>query len=651
MAESDWVKEDYIFNEAIAEAAKTGDPLNIRHFWKIADRDLSGPAPTTFDGLLERAKSYVLFDQVIAKRGEPGSNANIDASIRRLEVPRNCSAPTSTTDILRFMCRTNLLFLGREIFNKDFTFFTHAPICNFFVQKDPSKKIEEQDLVKERLLLYPRGSFKSTIDVIDCVQWFINLPNVRILVLTAETGLATAFIGELKNYFLVPDQGDVTNFQKLFPEWTLTSKTTGNEDEFICPCRVVGDAKKRDPSAWASSILSNLPGWHCDLMKGDDVVNDKNTDTVQLIAKVIRKINFAESLIDPGGYKDLLGTPYAPADLYTRTVESVLHPEDLKILNTPARWLRPEAMEKDERDCTHADYELLFEFDKTGRRRLTHDFLDKKKRKDLAVYLSQYMLSTSGTRKIKFDPELMLQRTISYDLLPHQLQYYILWDFAYAANQSNDYSVGAVIGLDSENRAYVVKVFRDHYIDSDLATAIVSSYIEFKPRMILIENSNGAQFLEQTIRRYADEAGIKYIPLDFFKADRSPNAKASRVGALQPLLLGGQLFFLDTIECLEDLYKEFKEFGTALHDDIPDAISFMQRIIPTGIPEPGGPGGKERQEDFDRMLRDRDLYDLIFGCGESTPAIQELQIVPESGTGDAAGEDLFDPYAVPGLKL
>ena len=649
MSEPIWTV-DYLLNEGKAEAAKAGDQLSIKHFWKVADRDLAGPAPKTFDELIIRAKNYITFDKTMAKYGEAGSNENIDASICRMKILKKCPDSKLTTDFLRFMCRTNLLFLGREIFNKDFTFFTHAPVCNLFVQKDPSKKIEEQDETKERLLLYPRGSFKSTIDVVDCVQWFINLPNIRILILTAESGLAVAFIGELKNYFLVPDQADGTIFQKLFPEWNLTRKTEGIEDEFICPCRKLGDEKKRDPSAWASSILSNLPGWHCDLMKGDDVVNDKNTDTSMLVAKVIRKINYAESLVDPGGYKDLLGTPYAPSDLYSHTVESVLHPGDLKTLITPARWLRPEMMHKDERDCVSADYELLFEFDKTGRVRLDHEFLNKKKKKDISVYLSQYMLSTAGTRKIKFVMDLLLQRTIGLESVPSQLQYYIIWDFAYAANQKNDYSVGAVVGLDIENRVYVMDIFRDHYSDNDLAKEIVSSFVRYHPRLVPIENSIGAQFLERSIRQYALEAGIEYIPLDFFKVDRSPNAKSFRVGALQPLLYSGRLFFLNTISCLEDLYKEFKDFGTALHDDIPDAISHIYRIIPTGTTEPGGPGGRDRQKELDRILREKDFYDLIFGQGDYAPGTNELPIAPELGTGDTAGEELYDPYTPIGFK-
>ena len=653
--ETKWTSE-YIFTSAKEIAAQRDEPLDIKHFWLVADRDLTGDAPKSFEELIVRAQNYILFDRTIVRESTDRDNQDVRASIKRMEIFDAHLASLKALDpqlqvlgMLQFMCRTNLLFLGREVFNKAFTFYTHAPVCNFFIQKDPSKEHHKQDSIKDRLLLYPRGSFKSTINIIDCVQWLINFPEIRILILAAESSLAVSFIGEMKNYFFVPKQAEPTNFQKLFPEWTISSKTEGAEDQFFCPNKPIGDEKKKDPSAWANSILSNLPGWHCDLMKGDDVVNDKNSETKELIAKVIRKINYAESLIDPGGHKDLLGTPYAGSDLYAHTVASV-EPTDLKKLATPARWLKPASQHKDERDCTDADWELLFEFDKTGRQRLTNDFLNKRRRKDIGIYQSQYMLNASGTRKVKFSMDLLVQRTISLEQSPNSLRYYIFWDFAYGSRESNDYSVGAVIGFDDQNRAYVIEIYRDHYVESDLARAIVDSYKKYEPRLVCIENSNGAQFLEQTIRRYAEEVGINYIPLDFFKVDRSVNAKANRIGATQPYLLGGQLFFMNTIDCLNDLYNEFKDFGTTTHDDIPDAISHFMRVLPAGSPEPNGPGSKERQQEVDRKLREKDFYDLIFGQGDYAPAVPMQPSEPEVGTGDSGGNELFDPYSVTGFK-
>lgn len=652
MLEPTW-SSDYLYAEAMAIARVRNDELSQKHFWMVADRDIPGAAPSDLQGLVERAKKYIWLDKAFVKYSTNAVDPDVEAAARRLEIMARCQAPPTiqTMDFLKFMCRTNLLFLAREVFNRDFTFFTHAPVCNFFVQKDPSKKIEEQDDYKERLLLYPRGAFKSTLDVIDCVQWFTIFPNIRILILAAEKDLSESFIGELKNYFFVPTNAKPTNFQTLFPEWAITSTTDGPANEFICPCRVVGDQKKKDPSAWAKSILSNLPGWHCDLMKIDDAVNDKNSATPELIKKVIKKVNFAESLIDPGGYQDALGTPYAGNDLYAAKAEAAENPLDLKKLCVPARWTRAEAMHKDERDITEADQDLLFEFDKTGRKRLTHDFLNKKRRKDFSIYSSQYMLNPSGTRKVKFSLELLMERTVPFDQVPADLRYYIFWDFAYATNIENDYSVGAVIGLDSQNRAYLVELLRDHYIDSDLAHEVVNAYVKYLPRMVCIENSNGAQFLEQTIRRYAEEAGVTYIPLDFFKVDRSPNAKAARIGALQPYLLGGQLFFLNTVLHLDELYREFKDFGTAPHDDIPDAISHFLRMLPTATAAPDSPGAKEREEEFKRKLQEKDFYDMIYGQGDyAPPPIVEQPIVPESGTGDGFGNEIYDPYGVPGMR-
>lgn len=650
MSEPIWDVES-LYQRAKALAEKAGRELSIEHFWAIADADLAGSAPREIDRLVARAKNYIVFDKAIAKYGVPG-DPDVDASIRRNEIFNSAEALKDNLDALRFLCKTNLLFLAREILNKEFTFYTHARLCNFFVQKDPSRALVYQDPVKDRLLLYPRGGFKSTLDMIDCVQWIINFPDVRILVLCSTDDLAEAFVWEVRKYFSVVEHSKPTVFQRLFPEFCI-KPSSGSETEFICPCASRDlestDDEKKEPTVWASSILSNLPGWHCDLAKIDDAVNDKNAATNLLIAKVIKKVNYAESLIDPGGYIDMIGTPYAPGDLYTNRKE-VSDPTEIKILEKPAWWLKADSIHKNERDWTNEDLELLFEFDKLGTPRLTHKFLRKKKRQDVQIFNSQYLLNPAGVKKIKFTRELLAQRTISRDQLPLKLTYYILWDFAYAANKDNDYSVGAAIGLDEEGRAYVVEIFRDHYLDSELAREIASSNKTYLPRLVPIENSNGAQFLESSIRRYSDEMGISYIPLDFFKVDKTPNAKATRIGALQPLLVDGRLYFLNEIACLEDLYKEFEGFGSVPHDDIPDAVSHVHRVLPSfGAMQSNMEERKEKERKFREALAAKEFEDMIYLQGDY--AIPEKPIeAPQTSFEDSGGNEPYDPYAVGGFK-
>ncbi len=187
----------------------------------------------------------------------------------------------------RFMAQTNLYFLCHllERYNQT-TVFTHEEICNkFFVQKDPTYPSFEAfatqytDL-KERLLLVPRGGFKSSIDVADCVQWTICFPTVTILILTGVYRLAGDFVGEAKQHFTkdqtTKDDGkgkaafgprqlmdretgewSDSMFQVLFPEHCVTP-TEGSQLEFQTPAG--GDDK--EPTIRAASIEQALSGMH-----------------------------------------------------------------------------------------------------------------------------------------------------------------------------------------------------------------------------------------------------------------------------------------------------------------------------------------------------------------------------------------------------
>src|SRR5919109_3045363 len=100
---------------------------------------------------------------------------------------------------LRFRCKVDLFFLAHDILGYDqLTEFTHRQLAEFFVQKDPSRGLYEQDEVKRRLLLFPRYGFKSTMNIADSIQWIICFPDVRILVLTGEKDLARGFVEEMQ---------------------------------------------------------------------------------------------------------------------------------------------------------------------------------------------------------------------------------------------------------------------------------------------------------------------------------------------------------------------------------------------------------------------------------------------------------------------
>src|SRR5262245_30593286 len=131
-------------------------------------------------------------------------------------------------DELRYKCQTDLYFLASEVLQKDVTEYTHRQMCDFFVKKDPKYKsfrefADAYEGPKDRMMLVPRKAYKSTLMVIDELQWMICFPEISIIRMTAELTLAEAFIQEFKSYLVVKggkrkgdivEGGEPTDFQR-----------------------------------------------------------------------------------------------------------------------------------------------------------------------------------------------------------------------------------------------------------------------------------------------------------------------------------------------------------------------------------------------------------------------------------------------------
>lgn len=695
-------------------AADRQEIFGTEHAALAMDRIVFGPA--YYDGsdtvnaedsveeklvkLEKRMWVYRKYDEYLEKNGYQG-NREIDAAIIRnrvwnshykeIEEEANSQAKDEKAFrdkcrvmFLSLMCKTNGLFLGREVLNRDFTFFTHGPLFDTFVQKDPYKTIAQQDETnKIRLIMMPRGSFKSVADGIDCVQWIILKPDIRIMFLTATLGLAKDFVKEIKNYFTVSeDDDDVTPFQRLFAkdvrlerpkvldkltgvvahptcEFLIRDDDTGKENEFICPARTKGDQKKKEVTIWAGSVGGGKVGKHCDIIKADDAIDEKNTDTPKLIAKTKKRIGMASKLVDPGGFKDALGTPYAPNDYYNHIRMDV---KNALTLIRPAKWLKKDlngatAIERGQqlKDLSDNDWTLLFSEDKNGAPKLTYQTLRDFEEEDPDGFPSQYMLDPFGYKRASFPDELLLQQTITRDQMPAQSDpytYYITWDLADTQNSQSDYSVGAVIAVDRENRGYVVEIFRDRYTFNDLCYTIAKSNHDYKPVRIVIENARGAEKLRGDMVRASQDLGDKSIPLDFVKVTNVKAAKAIRVGKLEPMLKNRRLFFLNSITCYQELISEFRDFGSAPHDDIPDAIGLCENFLDTMRPGPIDPLAAAAAM---RILQNKEFEEMIYHSSPEDGFIDTpLDPIPEteiSGTGNDSAGDLWNPFGLPGASV
>src|SRR6185437_2922270 len=448
------------------------------HFKDLSDEEYLAKAKKSFSKLPEQQKN-----KVVTKWGEKMQKEGLD--------PFSVECANNLV-LYRFMAQTNLFFLCHllESYNST-TLNTHEDICNaFFVQKDPTyitfdHFADQYTDLKQRMLLVPRGGFKSSIDMADCVQWVICFPAITIAILTGVLQLAKDFVGEVKMHFTYVESGTDTKgkpvygvrqimdkqtgdwsdslFQCLFPEHCL-SPLEGNQLEFQTPAA----EEAKEPSVRAASIDQALSGIHYNVLKLDDVVTNENTKTEARIKDTIKQISIDNGILNPNGFYDVIGTWYDERDYYGVTIRkvekrakdeglsgSIIGSVDSGRFNANlsfkiylrACWWPTEAATKEgkiEDEMVKSDWVLWFP------ERLSYEFLRNKQKDDSDLddeegdtgYLAiKYLNNPRKANRIKFPRELLTRRTIPHNQFPPQGIVVTAVDTAYSTKSWADYTV------------------------------------------------------------------------------------------------------------------------------------------------------------------------------------------------------------------
>ncbi len=526
---------------------------------------------------------------------------------------------------IRFMCQTNLYFLCHvlEKYNQ-VTVTTHEEICNkFFVQKDPNfltfEKFANQYVeLKERMLLTPRGAFKSSLNIADSVQWILCFPEITILILTGVFQLAKDFVGEAKQHFTLEETKDVDSkgkaiygprqvmdketgewsnslFQMLFPEHCVPP-TEGNALEFQSPAG--GDDK--EPTIRAASIEQALSGMHIGVLKFDDVVTNENCQTDDRIIKTNKQISINKALLNPFGFIDYVGTWYTDTDAYGIRVvaeekyakdngigEDIIGSVDSGKFNTEfyiktylrACWWPTDSAKqagKIEEEMTKLDYVLFFP------ERLTYEFLKKELILDqtsgAGQFAIKYLNNPRKANTVKFPRELLVRRTIPHTQFPPQGVVVTVVDTAYSTKSWADFTV-IMTALIFGGRFYIINMVRGRYNEYDLPKVIATTAYKWKPKRIAIEDSIGVKWMSRELRREMDNLKIT-IPIEFISLKHGSKLRSKQMKAKPVLRLLGdeRMYFLNSCEGLEEIYSELEKFtGTSsdAHDDVVSGISLL----------------------------------------------------------------------------
>lgn len=569
------------------------------------------------------------------------------------------SDPQSLTRMLRyrFMAQTNLFALChllekyKDMTDKTYTWIdgtthdTHQEICNgFFIKKDPTVKTFKQFAMeyvgkKERLLLVPRGGFKSSMDMADCVQWVINYPEVTIMILTGVLKLAVDFVGEIKGFFQLDDgthdiDGAPVNlfgkknaikprtlddnttfmFQVLFPEHCI-DKDDGKQQEFRTPAVVIGD---KECTVWAASIDQNLSGWHVGIMKLDDVVTNENSRTPDRIIAINRQVSIHKAMKVPYGFYDKIGTWYDSEDTYGQDMKHIRlcekngDPVKTELYLRPCWWPNAAAVKagKVESELKESDYELWFNV--PGQ--LTYEFL-RGEMHDAEGFAIKYLNDPTKAHTVKFPRELLERRTIHSNLLPQSGMVVTCIDTAYSTKSWADYTV-MITALIYGGRFYIIDMKRGKFNEFELPAVIAAVANQWRPSRICIEESVGVKWLGKEIYREMDKLHVR-VPIEFIPMGKGSKATAKDTMA-KPILryLGDdRMVFANQMVGLEELYTEMAAFGTAAstHDDIVDALALLVDQFSSYADMEGKK--TEASPDFVISSQAKQQYDHIYGKG------------------------------------
>ena len=322
----------------------------------------------------------------------------------------------------RRCCKNNLLALAYVLGQCMITDEVHHEAIRFFPTPDPNKTVEELAIgeKRRRSLLYPRNTYKSTLDLVYCVQLIIvYYMTITILLMSGGKDLAIAFVDQVASYFVKLHNRPPTLFQALFPELCIVKQKDSGQ---FTPALRQSEPKIIEPAIWANSIASSTTGWHPDVLILDDIHTNRNSRSFTTRRRVTKDYKLTRKILKPTGIELKIGTPYGIGDIFNDELLTSRPGSYLRTYKPAMRLLNGERLDANgfpEED----EIELLLPTI------LNYEFLREEYESDFESFMSQYMLDSYGSAEVVYSEVQMLSAMVDEDRVPMEGQEFVHWRF------------------------------------------------------------------------------------------------------------------------------------------------------------------------------------------------------------------------------
>jgi hypothetical protein len=516
----------------------------------------------------------------------------------------------------------------------DFQPNPHEALFKELLQKDPEQKKPLHLLdpkTKKRMILWPRGLFKTSAIVVEIVQLILNYPNIRILFLSGSKKLAKRQVARVKRVFEQPTD----KFRQLYPEYCAApgkKLKDSSDEEFTVPCRTLDQFA--EPTLCISSAKSVKASSHYDVIFCDDLVNEQNYKSATLLENVWDDYCAVGPLLEPAGFMFVTGTRYAFGDTYERIIEAAK--EEIKQtgdtvwkISIKSCWVRfcktcrhPDIRHDSDKNytqppCTMPDCDckcfvdsgekqVLFPIATTrDGRQVGHtiQFLESEKREKGAEYFAnQYENCPISKEQQRFTPELIDRQTFYHlNVIPPGAGTFMVGDLSYPGDDRRDLSVLYLVKV-WMGVLWVYECLAGNWDEDQACDNILAAIMKHRPQAVWIEGFLGWQAYNNVLMRKAAAIGVYELPVAWPPLDRRKDAKTLRIGAILPWLVGRKLFLFAGLLHFDKLVKQLKEWPKIRHhDDFGDCLGHAVNA-PHGAAAIPAPPQEGTWQDRVRML-------------------------------------------------
>jgi hypothetical protein len=170
----------------------------------------------------------------------------------------------------------------------------------------------QDDSIKKKLIVMPRGSLKSSICSVGYPIWkLLNDPNIRIMIDSSLYTNSRNFIKEIRGHF------ESSRLTGIYGQ--LKSDTNWSDGEITLKTRT---KVLKEASVLASGVAANKVSVHVDYIIHDDLNTEDNSRTPELAVKVLDHYKRNISILEPDGTIVVVGTRYSALDVIASIIEN-----------------------------------------------------------------------------------------------------------------------------------------------------------------------------------------------------------------------------------------------------------------------------------------------------------------------------------------